>query len=88
MIRRSTGCYVLRAHPQCVDVDILKIAAGEDDRLETAVRSQSSATDAMDRHEVLRGASVGIILILVRHGASFFTATFCLVETLLQSWKH
>jgi hypothetical protein len=66
---------------------ILKIAAVENDRLETAVCS-SSATDAIDRHEVLRGLSVGRILILVRYRASFFTAIFCLIETPPQSSKH
>jgi hypothetical protein len=49
MIRRYTGCYVIKAHPHCV-VDILKITAVEDDSLETAVLSSSSATDAVDGH--------------------------------------
>jgi hypothetical protein len=41
MLRLSTGYYVKRAHPQCVDViDIRKIASLEDDRLETDVLSR------------------------------------------------
>jgi hypothetical protein len=53
MIHRSIGCFVIRSDPQCVNVVIRKIAAVEDDRLETAVRLSSSATDGIDRREVL-----------------------------------
>jgi hypothetical protein len=79
MLRLSTDCCVKEAHPQRVDVvaisiSIQKIASVEDDRLETHVRSASSGMDAIDRHEVLRVPSVGIVLILVRYRVSFSTA--------------
>jgi hypothetical protein len=67
-LRLSTEYCVKRSHPQRVYVvAIRKIASAEDDRLETDVRCASSGMDAIDRQEVLRGPSVGIVPILVRY---------------------
>jgi TATA-binding protein-associated factor Taf7 len=65
MLPLSTEYCVIRAHQQRVDVvAIRKIESVEDDRLETDVRSASGGLDAIDRHEVLRGPSVGTVRIL------------------------
>jgi hypothetical protein len=64
-----------RAHPQRVNVVAIRnIASVEDDGLETDVRSASSGMDAIDRHEVLRRPSVGIVPILVRYRVRISTA--------------
>jgi hypothetical protein len=52
MLRLFTEGYVKRAHSQCVDVAIGKIASIGDDRLETDVHSASSGAVAIHRHEV------------------------------------
>jgi hypothetical protein len=59
------------AHPQCVDVDIRKIASMLNDRLEANMRSASSDMDPIDRLEVLQGPSLRIVPILVRFRVSF-----------------
>jgi hypothetical protein len=48
MLRLSTEYNVKVAHVQCVDVSTRKIAFVRND-----MRSASSGTDAVDRHEVL-----------------------------------
>jgi hypothetical protein len=56
----SVEYYVKRAQPQYDDIVVLnKIASVEDNHLETDVHTMSSGRDAIDRHEVLRGPSVG-----------------------------
>jgi hypothetical protein len=61
MFRLFTERYVKIANWQCVNAVIRKSPSLEDDRLETCVRSVSSGVDATDRHEELRGPSLGIV---------------------------
>jgi hypothetical protein len=74
MFHLSTECCVKRPHPHDDVVAIREIASVVDDRLETDVRSTSSGMDGIDRHEVFRGPSVGIVPILVRYRVSFSMA--------------
>jgi hypothetical protein len=65
MFHLSTECYVKRAHMQCIDVAIRKIASVQDSCLETDVCSTDTGMDAVDGHQVLRGPLLGIIPVLV-----------------------
>lgn len=62
ILRLYTECCVEGSHLQYVDaVAIRKITCVEYDYLETDMRSTSSGTDAIDRREVLRRPSAGIV---------------------------
>jgi hypothetical protein len=66
MLLLCTERYLRRVHVQCVDVAIRRIAYVWGHCLETHVHSTSSDTDAVDRQEVLRETSPGIVATLVR----------------------
>jgi hypothetical protein len=74
MLRLSREWHVKGVHPQCVNVEIRKIASVENDRLETYVRSPSSGMDAIGSHEVLLGLLVLIVPILMSYRVTFSTA--------------
>jgi hypothetical protein len=74
MHRLSTEYYKEKAHLQFVDVIASrKIAFVEDERLETDVRSESSVVGEVDRHESLRGHSVGKDPIVVLYRVTLST---------------
>jgi hypothetical protein len=71
----STRCNVKTAHAQCVDIVVIrKMVSVEDYHLETDVRFAGAGRDTADRQEVLRGLSVSIVPVVVRHRVSFYTA--------------
>jgi hypothetical protein len=72
MLLVTTECCINRTHTLCVDaVAIRRIVPVEGGSMETCA---SSGMDEIDRHELLRGASVGIGPVLVRYRMSFSTA--------------
>jgi hypothetical protein len=81
MLRLSTECNVMRAHPQCVDIlAIRKIASVEDGRLEIDVNSASNSMAANDHHKALRGPSLGTVPTIVRYHMSFSTAAIMVLS--------
>jgi hypothetical protein len=67
---------------QCVDVVAFsKIASTDDDHLETEVCSVSCGMETIDRHEILRGLSVGIFPILVRCNVCFFMSLISQIKS-------
>jgi hypothetical protein len=69
MLHLSTEYYIGKAHPQRFDVAFRRTASVHGP--ETDVRSENRGRDAIVRHEVLRGPSVGIVLINVRYRVNF-----------------
>jgi hypothetical protein len=54
--------------------EIRKTVSVEDDRPDINVSSANSGMDVIDRHEVLRGSSVGIVPFPVPDRVNFLTA--------------
>jgi hypothetical protein len=57
--------------PQYVDIVIRETASVENGRLKTDIRSSSSDTDAINRHDARRGSMLGTVTTLLRYRVSF-----------------
>lgn len=67
MVCCSAEYYLNIIHPQCLDVTSRKLASVD-------VRSSSSDMNAIDRREVFRGPSFGIVKMLLQYYVSVSTA--------------